>query len=296
MQMYNQPYYTIKASLFAQQGDTLSIAATKSINFNIFLNKKEELQPSLFLKAGLLTSKYTLSISSDLINTNEQIITILPKLFVLVSLNKFSSGQPLVMPIFLGDSGSPSSTTLEIIINYFKGQGIEKIQLPLFEYHQTKNHIQDTPYCSLISFNPLLQENVQQFLDTGFTKNKFSGKIIISFGNDNMEHNLQLDTINQIEDYLKTNSKFFFYNSNVAELNYIEEKELWKKRALLYQSFLRLSKTVQEKEYYEVLNWYHTEYETLPLWYKRLGHIIKAIMGKRSFRSLFNDNIKKNKD
>jgi dihydrofolate reductase len=43
-------------------------------------------------------------------------------------------------------------------------------------------------------------------------------------------------------------------------------------------------------------NYYNNEYEVLPLWFKRLGHIIKVIMGKRSFKSLFSDNAKKYKD
>lgn len=43
-------------------------------------------------------------------------------------------------------------------------------------------------------------------------------------------------------------------------------------------------------------HFYYQEYEILPSWYKKLGHIIKVIMGKRSFRSLFNDNVKKYKD
>jgi len=34
----------------------------------------------------------------------------------------------------------------------------------------------------------------------------------------------------------------------------------------------------------------------LPLWYKRLGHIIKVVMGKRSFKSLFSDKVKKYRD
>jgi hypothetical protein len=42
--------------------------------------------------------------------------------------------------------------------------------------------------------------------------------------------------------------------------------------------------------------YYDKEYEILPLWYKQFGHIIKVIMGKRSFRSLFDNNVKKSKD
>jgi len=45
-----------------------------------------------------------------------------------------------------------------------------------------------------------------------------------------------------------------------------------------------------------VSDFYYHEYEILPLWYKRFGHLIKVFMGKRSFRSLFDDKVKKYKD
>ncbi len=40
-------------------------------------------------------------------------------------------------------------------------------------------------------------------------------------------------------------------------------------------------------------NYYNNEYEVLPLWFKRLGHVIKALTGKRSFKSLYSDKSKK---
>jgi hypothetical protein len=46
----------------------------------------------------------------------------------------------------------------------------------------------------------------------------------------------------------------------------------------------------------QIRKFYHWEYEILPSWYKKIGHIIKVLMGKRTFRSLFNDNVKKYKD
>ncbi|RIJ34023.1 glycosyltransferase [Pontibacter oryzae] len=36
----------------------------------------------------------------------------------------------------------------------------------------------------------------------------------------------------------------------------------------------------------EIKEWYHKEYEVLPIWYKRIGHVIKAFQGNRSFKSL----------
>jgi hypothetical protein len=52
-------------------------------------------------------------------------------------------------------------------------------------------------------------------------------------------------------------------------------------------------RTKYKDDYEQLFKWYHNEYEVLPLWYKRFGHIIKVLMGKRSFRSLFNDHVKK---
>jgi hypothetical protein len=77
------------------------------------------------------------------------------------------------------------------------------------------------------------------------------------------------------------------------------------KMAAYEQRFRLLEISLQNKDLYlEIqkqdlaiaLNWYKYEYDILPLWYKQFGHIIKVLMGKRSFRSLFNDHVKKYKD
>lgn len=46
----------------------------------------------------------------------------------------------------------------------------------------------------------------------------------------------------------------------------------------------------------DLQHYYNNEYEILPSWYKKVGHLIKAIHGKRSFRSLFSDNARKYKN
>jgi hypothetical protein len=61
-----------------------------------------------------------------------------------------------------------------------------------------------------------------------------------------------------------------------------------------------------QKQYVEVLRSHHAtkelqdfytrEYEILPLWYKRFGHIIKVLTGRRTFQSLFRHDVKKYKD
>lgn len=49
-------------------------------------------------------------------------------------------------------------------------------------------------------------------------------------------------------------------------------------------------------DYDTVVKWYGHEYDVLPLWYKRFGHIIKVLMGKRTLQSLFHDNVKRYND
>jgi hypothetical protein len=51
--------------------------------------------------------------------------------------------------------------------------------------------------------------------------------------------------------------------------------------------------SVYKKQVIELQEFYNTEYEVLPLWFKRLGHIVKVLTGKRTFKSLYNDNVKK---
>jgi hypothetical protein len=58
------------------------------------------------------------------------------------------------------------------------------------------------------------------------------------------------------------------------------------------QNYLRM----QKEQTADNVDWYYHEYEILPTWYKRVGHVIKVLMGKRTFRSLFSDKVKKYND
>jgi len=57
-----------------------------------------------------------------------------------------------------------------------------------------------------------------------------------------------------------------------------------------YVDFIRSGSQAAELQQY-----YNNEYEILPKWYKRFGHMIKVIMGKRNARSLYDDKVKKYK-
>lgn len=59
----------------------------------------------------------------------------------------------------------------------------------------------------------------------------------------------------------------------------------------ILKELLELAGKSDEVNY--ILQFYKNEYEILPLWYKRFGHILKVVAGKRSFRSLFDKTAKK---
>jgi hypothetical protein len=82
---------------------------------------------------------------------------------------------------------------------------------------------------------------------------------------------------------------------------YNKQQEIEECRHQLYMKSVSEKNTelylsIQKEERTRGLNWYYHEYEILPLWYKKFGHLLKVIMGKRSFKSLFNDKVKKHKD
>ena len=62
-----------------------------------------------------------------------------------------------------------------------------------------------------------------------------------------------------------------------------------------YAGVYTVSDTVYRKKITDIAEFYHYEYEILPGWFKKLGHIIKAVMGKRTWQSLYDDNVKKYK-
>lgn len=43
---------------------------------------------------------------------------------------------------------------------------------------------------------------------------------------------------------------------------------------------------LRQKETEHILDFYHKQYEVLPLWYKKIGHLIKIILGRRKIKSL----------
>ncbi len=297
MQPFLKRYYTISATLLLTQYDENRHNINQKTNLNIFLNDANSITPVLFTKLNALKNNYIFSLPAELIGENDFFPDLLPKLYLFAALNCSPKETGIIIPIFFDRPGKSDAVDTDRITAYFHSQGIDDVKLPFFNYTKTSESIQNNEDCSFV-ISPLnLPGDINRFPADKSIENAISSSIIIGFEEDITDLTLFDEITHQIA--VMEESSFRSLDFDGLSQYYIEkevfekERELWKKRVLLYQDFLSLSKTVQEKEYYEVLDWYHKEYEILPLWYKRVGHIIKVLMGKRTFRSLFNNKVKK---
>jgi len=288
MYMPLKPYYTIRPALLLDKNKDNFDA--ENINLNILLSKETELTPFLYSVLNRMANEYIISICASLLQDRSILTGLLSKVYILIALNKSSSGQKII-PIFSEAHYQNESLNIEEFRAYLDHQGLHNVKLPIFDY--SINGIQ-----TIDNFSLFVMAEQPTELRNEFSENReYATTTIIAFRKEITDLTIIADLKKQIisnerNNILNTDISQFYMEKEELEL----ERELWKKRTLLYQDFLSLSKKIQEKEYYDVINWYHKEYEILPLWYKRLGHIIKVIMGKRNFRSLFSDNVKKEKE
>jgi hypothetical protein len=142
-----------------------------------------------------------------------------------------------------------------------------------------------------IDYNAIIETWLSQFLD-----NKDPGEIHFLFEQNNSMLSDILSTIQKKEMELHNTGHYKFATIAYQKQKLIDKykKELDLKISAEKSTQLYLS--MQKKQTADNVEWYHHEYEVLPTWYKRLGHVIKVLMGKRTFRSLFSDKVKKYKD
>jgi len=282
MQIPTRPYYTISSTTLMQQNGHHKPVIDESVRLNILLDIPVSRFPVLFKSLNVIKNNYLFSLPVSLASDCNMLKTLLPSFYMLASLDNFSATGETIIPILREHTDQPAAINTDLITNYFYDQGIKNLQLPFFNLHQPG--IQHAVSSSFYVYDM----NAAEIPEPGL-----AATVIISFAKEPGDLAVFNDYISRI----KTVPDARYLSENYVENKIFEEEmQNWQTRVLLYRSFLDLSKSVQQKEYYDVLDWYYKEYEVLPLWYKRFGQIIKVIMGKRSFRSLFNDNIKKYKD
>ncbi|RDV16436.1 hypothetical protein DXT99_04340 [Pontibacter diazotrophicus] len=254
------------------------------IGVNIVLDDLNEIDEKLYVFLSKSSIKFIISLSEENLqnNFNQEYLRLLYLCTSLANYCRHSGNK--VIPIH---SQSTTENCIDQILNFkerFKHiSGDSEIHVPCISSPLTFDGIKDEEKLLSIDAEHFYNANVQFSINKAISSNnKYSSFIIIDgFSNDSVS----------IDSLLNIDCENFDYIKNIINLKQavdevkVENHNL-RKRNLLYYEFLNLSKEIQEKEYLDVINWYHKEYEALPLWYKRVGHIIKVTMGKRSLRSL----------
>jgi len=146
------------------------------------------------------------------------------------------------------------------------------------------------------SNHPDLHKIVENWTESYLKENKFLPVHFVITGNNIQEKHRHAESFSKLELSLSQAINYRMANK-LYELQM--DKHLLRQKIdqqKISEDNLRLYLEIQKKDLAKALDWYYYEHEILPLWYKQFGHIIKVIMGKRSFRSLFSDNVKKYKD
>jgi hypothetical protein len=227
-------------------------------------------------------------------------------------------------PLISFISNSKSETTFSSLIipvakECFSLQGFKNISCATFNSDKENNFSaieQPYYYCSLNSeLSKADKSIIQHNYYNGFLNNKF---VFINATNI-QDFKSKYTEVKNIEASIK-NENLLLYSSllSIKDLkNKAEEHEMHIKlleqrleNSNIFMALLRkdlgvhvtLLNNQHEKnildrkniveERQSILDWYMQEYEILPLWYKRFGHVIKAVKGKRSVKSLFQQNKK----
>ena len=300
MLIFNNTYYTITSSFLLGYPENVEDGIDDEINLNILISDEHSISSLLFKKISGLKNRFIISLSADLINEATNLHQLLNRLYLLKSLDPCQSLPGVTTPVFLGKTGYVSNSNMDKMVTYFESQGVKNIKFPVCDFSNHEKNLQKTEDCCFFSYSSIVEETSESVDNTLPNEQLLSSDFIICFEHGFIDYSNFKERIEQVKATIANyNDSPFggrFKEKKPNGINFEAESILWKGRALLYQNFLTLSKDVQEKEYYDIIDWYNHEYEILPLWYKQLGHIIKVIMGKRSFRSLFSDNVKKYKD
>jgi hypothetical protein len=212
---------------------------------------------------------------------------------------KMNHDNPLI--IFESDKENVNEY-IAIARQTFKSQGYNNIESVIIYNSKIPFPVKERKN---IRFNS--QENINNLFSeyVNSIKQLISAIPLFFFVNETERISEILNTIQQAEaEVLKDLPQtYYLLKENVSLIT--KKNELLFKIGLLqeqldsltnYRLYYSSADTQYKKQVKEMANFYKNEYEILPMWYKRFGHILKVIMGKRTFKSLFNDNVKKYKD
>lgn len=271
-------YYTISVAAFL--ADPAADILQKVRRINIYITSIQDISADLLSRLSAFQHEFILTLDDEIFEDPQFAESTLDRLFVLLSLYNYSKSQDVILVCCANDFAHEEKPGIKILREHLLTHG--DITMRILKYQTFLNSIHDFGDLVVDQMERTGSET-QHFLN--YQQNGMTTTVLHPA--DKTPYKLSL------ADYTLTAYQEYDMENYIGRGTAASESDLWRKRASLYQEFLAISKQVQEKEYFGVIEWYHNEYEVLPLWFKRLGHIIKVITGKRKLSSLVNNKLKR---
>lgn len=267
-----------------------NLPADDGIYFSILVDPsiKKDLENAYDFMEGTMTSPFALTLNIRELPPPEIIRFIVSFLFLPSYLR--IEQDPVVN--LSGNSEELLLKTESALSDYVAAQGIDNIIITKLLSRGTAStannyHLIDSPGEVINRYKEILQSD-QQY-----------NNAVFFYGSSSDIFQSTVLSLLQMENEFKQNSPKLYSLVNDKRML---EKEIAGLRKKIAETETELS---HQKQYNDILrsghttkelqDYYDREYEVLPVWYKRFGHILKVITGKRTFRSLFRDDVKKYK-
>jgi len=262
----------------------------------LYVNREPEDIGSLygFLQKQPVEKRFTILLSGndfDLQNASDSYLEKIIGFFFQPSYY-LDNYQPL---LFLNNRTSACTEFLNKLVEKSINQGFQNIlilETKIPDYtDNTTNQFAYRVINSDISYTVLMKNWIIEFLHD---KNPTEIHLLVS-----AKENEATEIFNRMlenEKALQKTEDYEIANEFYQKQKLIEEYKHELSLKMINEKNTQLYLNIQKGQTANNLKWYYNEYEILPRWYKQFGHILKVIMGKRSFRSLFNDDVKKYKD
>jgi hypothetical protein len=196
--------------------------------------------------------------------------------------------------IFLRKKSSLHSEFIERLSEKCMKQGLSVLFLETKNSGSVDNWTNQFTYeitSSAVDYNAIIENWLSHFLE-----NKEPGEIHFLCRQGEPGLSAAFNKMQEKEIALHNTEQYKFANLAYQKQKLIEKYKKELELRVSAEKDTQLYLSMQKKQTADNVEWYHHEYEVLPTWYKRLGHIIKVLTGQRTFRSLFSNKVKKYKE
>jgi glycosyltransferase involved in cell wall biosynthesis len=178
----------------------------------------------------------------------------------------------------------------------------------LYSYRKHPNSLTSAIYSDIHTYNEYRKNHFESFktffnegLNARLSDAEIHLHIELYFEDIVKNKNWDFAVTERVLDYIKLLDKLLRVNWDAIGLDpALVQKVIGEKRGriislilndLIFANKLLLKENPKlARQFNKPISWYYKEYEVLPLWFKRLGHILKILQNNRSWRSIFSNH------